>query len=163
MTPSIGRDELDGLWRAFAVISINARFDLYSLFFCTRYKRVFSFFLVSHRGIFPDNFSAGRFHHGRFFRSLLQRKGHAEDRLSADHRRRAALLHVPRDGQLDPVSVQASVHVHLQPRSRWLQKSRFHGRGVHPGLQAVVPVPGVSGRRRIREHAWVITPFFLFL
>lgn len=122
--------------------------------------------LLLYRGIFHYNFSPGVFSSISIFsrvRSLLQRKGHAEDHLSADHRRRAALLHVSRDGQLDPVSVQASVHVHLQPRSRRLQKSRFHGRGVHPGLQAVDPVSGVSGCRRIREHAWVIAIFLSFI
>jgi len=85
--------------------------------------------------------------------SFLQRGGHAEDHLSADHRRRAPIFHVPGDGQPDAVSVQAAVHVHVQQRPRRLQESRVHGGGVHAGLETVVPVPGVPGRRGIGERA----------
>lgn len=34
----------------------------------------------------------------RRVRSVLQREGHVEEHLPADHRRRAAVLHVPGDG-----------------------------------------------------------------
>lgn len=75
--------------------------------------------------------------------------------MSADHRRRSTVLHVPGDGQPHAVPVQAAVHVHVQPGPRRLQESRVNGGGVHPGLKATDPVPGVSRRRRIRERASV--------
>lgn len=87
--------------------------------------------------------------------SLLQRNGNAEDHLPTDYRRRAPVLYVPGVRKSHAVSVQATVHVHVQPWSRWLQESRFHSRGLYSRIEAVDPVPGVSRCWRIGECSWV--------